>query len=383
MDSTLFSPLSATRAPNALPDSYWSRILILGLMLLPLQMIHIGIVQPVQFWAVLVLGVIILYGQIRISLGEALTYAAFMGFALVATLFSNSPSFKTVEQLMKFGFLYPAFFLIGRALGSHFQCRALPYSYLLLWGVLVSQYLIQKLEVPYLFHDVYFMREALYGTFKERNWLAIYFFLAAYLLFLQSSRRTTDILHFAVFSITIALLSQSKTILIPVIMVVLLHVPHRGLLKVHLGVVGIAFYIWQFGDQLSGHYLQVRLEDERGLAFVETVKLISDNWLGYGFGFVEAYFSQLWFSIQGLGKGTNSVFSSPLDLMLIAGIPGFVFWLVFFAGVGLRAVALLVPIAAWSLTNPLHQSEIVYLFMGILMSWGIQIKPLMPSKPST
>lgn len=372
MRDTLFFPVSAATAPRTLSDTAWSRILLSGLLLLPLQMMQIGIVQPVQFWAVLVLGLLIQQAQIRASVGETLAYAMFMGFALVATFFSDSPSFKTAEQLMKFGFLYPAFFLIGRALGSHYLKRAVPYTYALLWAGLGVQYLIQHFEVPYLFHDVYFMRDALYGTFRERNWLAIYFFLASYLLFLQSPRRTRDVVNFVALGVAVALLSQSKTILIPVGMVMFLRVPHRWGLKVLLGAAGSALYIWRFGGQLTGHYLQVRLEDERGLAFVESAKLIADNWLGYGFGFVEAYFSQLWFSIKGLGMGANAVFSSPLDFMLIAGIPGLIFWGVFFAGIGLRSIALLAPIAAWSLINPLHQSEIVYLFMGWLIAWGLQ-----------
>jgi hypothetical protein len=37
----------------------------------------------------------------------------------------------------------------------------------------------------------------------------------------------------------------------------------------------------------------------------------------------------------------------------------------------LRSIALLAPIAAWSLLNPLHQSEIVYLFMGWLVANGL------------
>jgi O-antigen ligase len=73
-----------------------------------------------------------------------------------------------------------------------------------------------------------------------------------------------------------------------------------------------------------------------------------------------------------LGIGTNSIFSSPLDFLLIAGIPGLIFWAVFFCGIGLRSIVLLAPIAAWSLLNPLHQSEIVYLFMGILVTWGMR-----------
>ncbi len=347
-------------------------LLLSGLLLAPLQFVQIGIVQPVQLWAVLALALLIQRVQIRVSVTETLVYAMFMGFALVATFFSGNPRFKLAEQLMKFGFLYPAFFLIGRAMGGHYLKRALPYTYALLWVWLGLQYLVQYFQVPYLFHVVDFMQGALYGTFKERNWLAIYFFLASYLLFLHSPRHVRDVLYFVALGVAVALLSQSKTILIPVGMVMLLHVPRRWGLKTLLVAAGSALYIWRFGHELSGDLLQVRLQDERGLAFLQSVKLLSDNWLGYGFGFVEAYFSNLWFTIKGLGIGTNSVFSSPLDFMLIAGIPGLIFWGVFFLGIGLRSVALLAPIAAWSLLNPLHQSEIVYLFMGFLVSWGMQ-----------
>jgi hypothetical protein len=350
----------------------WSALLLTGLLLAPLQFVQIGIVQPVQFWAVLALALLIQRAQIRVSVTETLVYAMFMGFALVATFFSGNPHFKLAEQLMKFGFLYPAFFMIGRAFGGQYLERSLPYTYALLWVWLGLQYLVQYFQVPYLFHTVDFMQGALYGTFKERNWLAIYFFLASYLLFLQSARRPRDVLYFVALGVAVALLSQSKTILIPVGIVILLHVPGRLGLKTLLVAAGSALYIWRFGHELSGGLLQVRLHDERGLAFVQSMKLLSDNWLGYGFGFVEAYFSNLWFTIKGLGVGTNSVFSSPLDLMLIAGIPGLIFWGVFFLGIGLRSVALLAPIAAWSLLNPLHQSEIVYLFMGFLVTWGLQ-----------
>lgn len=347
------------------------RLFLMGLLLLPLQSIQLGIVQPVQLWAVFAFGLLIQRGQIRASLIEVLVFAMFLSFALVATFFAGYPHIKLSEQLMKFGFLYPAFYLIGSAMAIHYTKRMVPYTYTLLWTLLGLQYLVQYFQIPYLYHAVDFAQGALYGTFKERNWLAIYFFLASYLLFLQSPRLARDILYFMALSVAVALLSESKTILIPVGIVVLLHIPRRWGLKTLLIAIGSALYVWRFGHELTGQLLQVRLQDERGLAFSQTMKLLSDNWLGYGFGFVEAYFSNLWFSIRGLGLGTNSVFSSPLDLMLIAGIPGLIFWGVFFAGIGLRSIALLAPIAAWSLINPLHQSEIVYLFMGFLVAWGM------------
>jgi len=131
-------------------------------------------------------------------------------------------------------------------------------------------------------------------------------------------------------------------------------------------------YVAQFNSELSG--LNERLETERGLAFDVSLRLIGENIFGYGFGFVESYFSNVDFNVLGLGEGVNSVFSVPLDLFLIAGPFGPLAWAVFFAGLGLRSAKLLAPIAAWSLLAPLHQSEICYLFCGILVSWGLASK---------
>jgi hypothetical protein len=355
-----------------LSDASWNRLFLVGLMLMSLQWLQVSIEQFQQLWAVLALALLIQRAEIRAGVTETLVFAMFLGFALVATFFSGYPHIKMVEQIMKFGFLYPAFYLVGRALGTHYLQRKLPFGYTMLWIWLLLQYAVQYFQVPFIYHPVGFMQDVLYGTFKERNWLAIFFFLTAYALFLQSSRTPRDVLNFAAVGVAVALLSGSTSILIPVGIVTLLQVPGRWGLKTLLVVAGTSLYIWLFGGELSGQLLQVRLQDERGLAYLQSVHLLSENWLGYGFGFVEAYFSNLWFVIKGLGVGVNSVFSAPLDLLLIAGIPGLIFWAVFFLGIGLRSVSLLLPIAAWSLINPLHQSEITYLVIGFLVAWGLQ-----------
>ncbi|MES1998838.1 MAG: hypothetical protein V4446_05955 [Pseudomonadota bacterium] len=363
-----------------LSDASWNRLFLAGLVLMSLQWLQVSIVQFQQLWAVLALALLIQRAEIRAGVTETLVFAMFLGFALVATFFSGYPHIKMVEQIMKFGFLYPAFYLVGRALGTHYMQRKLPFGYTLLWIWLLLQYAVQYFQVPFIYHPVGFMQDVLYGTFKERNWLAIFFFLTAYALFLQSSRTPRDVLNFAAVGVAVALLSGSKSILIPVGIVTLLQVPGRWGLKTLLVVAGTSLYIWLFGGELSGQLLQVRLQDERGLAYLQSVHLLSENWLGYGFGFVEAYFSNLWFVIKGLGVGVNSVFSAPLDLLLIAGIPGLIFWAVFFLGIGLRSVSLLLPIAAWSLINPLHQSEITYLFIGFLVAWGLQKRASCPAQ---
>jgi hypothetical protein len=43
--------------------------------------------------------------------------------------------------------------------------------------------------------------------------------------------------------------------------------------------------------------------EETGLAFMAAIKLVKNNFLGYGFGFVEAYFANSSLIIKGLRGG--------------------------------------------------------------------------------
>src|SRR3569623_2651463 len=139
------------------------------------------------------------------------------------------------------------------------------------------------------------------------------------------------------------LLSGSKTILIPCGIVVMLHYPGRGTMKLAAVAGGAALYIWLFVHELTGDLQRVRLEDERGLAFMQSAGLVAKEYLGYGFGIVEAHFSSLWFSIKGLGQGANTIFLTHLDFMKIAGNPGLLYWSLYFDGAGLQSIALLAP----------------------------------------
>lgn len=346
---------------------------IVGLFLISLQFFQIGPAQSGQLWVLGTLALVVLRGGLAPRLQEVLCYVLFMATALVLTFFADYDRVKAVEQVIKFAIVYPACYLVGRSLGSHYQSRNIPFGFTSLWLFLVFQFLVQHFEVPVLHQHVPFMQGALHGTFKERNWLAVFFFLGAYLLFLRSDRKPKSAALFASVCIAVALLSGSKTILIPCGVVLLLQFKGGGVLKWLAVAAGAGLFYYRFGPELSGELLRVRLEEERGLALIQVIELIERNFVGYGFGFVESYFSTFWIAVRGLGAGTNSVFSSPLDLFVIAGIPGVLMWMMFFAGVGLgwTAVTVLAPVALWSLVNPLHQSEIVYLFCGWLVSYAL------------
>lgn len=350
-------------------------IFVIGLLLLPLNTVQLGIAQPAHVWALLVLPFILSMGGFRSTAVELVVFFLFILVAVFDTVATDYDRLKDGQQIIKFALVYPSFFLIGRWLGARYVERPLPFGWAALLVLLTAEYLLQYFQVPVLYEKVEFMQNAIHGSFRERNWLAIYFFFLAYLIFLKKGADMWSTLAFCAFSIVVTLISESKTLLVACGIGVMLQMrgggPYVAIAKVVFLAIGGLFYFSQFSDDLSGQLLQVRLEEERGLAFQESVGLIGQNMFGYGLGFVESYFANSSLVIRGLGLGTNSVFSSPLDLMIIAGGFGLLFWAVFFAGVGVGAVRLLAPVAAWSLLDPLHQSEMVYLFNGLLVSWGL------------
>lgn len=350
--------------------------LMSSLAALALQFVQLGPAQLSHVWVLCALAYVVHRSVFRPHLLEPLCYVFFLTVALVLTYASGYERVKAIEQAIKFAVIYPAFYVVGRALGEHFRVRTLPFGYFFLGGLLILEFLIQYFQFPVLHKNVPFMQGALHGTFKERNWLAIFFFLHGYLLFLKSDRDRGAAVWFFGLCVAVALLSGSKTILIPCGIVLLLHFRGSPYLKSVAIAAGAALFYFRFGKELSGDLLRVRLEEERGLAFVQALDLLVREPLGYGFGFVESFFSSSWIAVKGLGAGSNSLFSSPLDLLVIAGIPGLLMWLVFFCGIGFgwRVVTMLAPIALWSLVNPLHQSEQVYLFLGLLVSFGLSAR---------
>lgn len=355
---------------------------LIGLLLLSFEFVQIGSARLSQLWALGMLALFVIKKSIRVQGREGLTYGLFIAVALLLTGFTEYDRVKAAEQIVKFVVVYPAFYLIGRSFGRQYLARALPIGYGMLFVFLLLQFVIQKFEVPVLYQTVDFMQDSLHGSFHERNQLAIFFFCSSFLLFLQSRKTVSDVIWFLALGVAVALLSGSKTVLVPCGIVLITQIQDRTYLKIFAVAAGVAVYYMTFGKQLSGDALSVKLEQERGLAFIISIGLVGKDWIGHGFGFVESYFATSPISVIGLGSGTNSIFCAPLDLMLIAGVPGVIAWSVFFGGVGLgwRTMLCLSPLAAWSLTNPIHQSEMAYFICGYLVSWGRGAVPFVAAR---
>jgi hypothetical protein len=348
-------------------------LFVTGMAALLLQSTPLGPFLPAHIWLFIALPILAREALRQITTVEEATFVVFISYAVLVGAFFGYDRIKQFDQIVKFLLIYPGFFCLGRLYGARYAASGPPLGYIFLYAILIFEFIVEQTTPAALYIPLDFAEGALHGTFKERNWLADYFFLFSYILLeMRGSWRKAEISKFLILNLAVTLLSGSKTTLIACALAIALRARISLPLRLLAVVVGLTFYVYFFADQLSDEHIRVRLEDERGLAFSESLGLIGSNPLGYGFGFVEAYFKQLPLQIRGLGEGTNSVFSAPLDLFLISGPIGLMAWLVFFLGVGLKCATILAPVAVLSLLNPLHQSELVYFFVGMLISINLQ-----------
>lgn len=360
-------------------DVLTDSIFYLGMIALALQVLQIGMAQPAHIWMLLALAVAIFRGKFDVTAREIAMFALFIITALAATYLQGFGRVKALEQLLKFGLIYPGFYVVGRWFGKDYTNRQIPTGYLFLLIMLLAQYLIQTFQIPVLYKEIDFGQGAMHGSFKERAWLSLYFLLLSYALFLQK-KSTSAFIVFILFNAAVSFLSGSKSSFVACGIIFIMHGKTSVPVKVLLLLAGAAFYWWLFADSFTSEEIQIRLETERGLAFEYASNLLKGNIFGYGFGFVEFYFAYVAPYVMGLGIGNNAIFCTPLDFMLIAGLVGLAFWLVFFFGLTLQSWTYLLPIAALSLVNPLHGSELVYLFLGIFIS---QARGALPAKTET
>ncbi len=135
----------------------------------------------------------------------------------------------------------------------------------------------------------------------------------------------------------------------------------------------IFFTINEFLEKpiVSWDMIELKIEQERGKAFVVIMELLRQtNWIGgYGFGFVESYFRHYSGEILGLGEGVGMLFNSYLDSWVSASIFGLMFHLtLLYISFGLRQYfTMVIPIYFFVFANfnPATGSEYYYLFLGL------------------
>jgi hypothetical protein len=355
-----------------LPRKVTSFTFISVLLILPFEWVSIGPAQISQIWCILVVLLLFLFGKLRITFPEVAVFTSFILISLLITFATDYHHIKEIEQTIKFLFVYPAIYLVGRWAGEQYSGASVPYNYIIICCLFAFEVAVQMLHFPVIFKDVVFMQDVIYGTFKERGWLGLFFFFLLYTKFLQGNKTWKDVVVFGAIAAVVTGATGAKMI-IPCTGIAVLFSGKDGWLvkSIFLTAGGLIFLVW-LQYNLSGNEVNFRVENERGLALRMGLRIIQDDWLGHGFGYVEYYFTHTATAeVVGLGLGANAIFCTPLDLCIIAGMVGVAFWGMFFAGIGVNSLRLMSPVAIWSLANPIHEAEIAYFFGGLIISWGI------------
>jgi len=127
---------------------------------------------------------------------------------------------------------------------------------------------------------------------------------------------------------------------------------------------------------ISKEIIKEKLETERGLAFIKAIELLENSKFigGYGWGFIEAYFSNRNLGIVGLGEGVSMIFNSYLNEWITVGIIGLMFHLILLkiAYSKKHLFTMLIPLYLFFLANvhPLLGSEVYYFTLGL--SYGLK-----------
>jgi hypothetical protein len=211
------------------------------------------------------------------------------------------------------------------------------------------------------------------GTFFEAGWFGMAVFglaMSAFLLRYEYNYWSKkNFLFYSLYGFIIIslFLSKNKTIWIALIIILLVltfvkifvtliysnrYMPKSLQLKnhilkllAHIDVLKIIMLIFLFitlffvinnsldHPIITAEMLKEKMEKERGKVFIIVMGMLKDtNYFGgYGFGFVESYFSTYDMDVIGLGKGSGMLFNSYLDIWLSASIFGLIFHILLIA----------------------------------------------------
>ena len=344
--------------------------------------------------------------------------AFLIGFGILLSLISlNSPYHKIgqLKFIIKYIFIFPAVFYTGSRLinliGPKLLIKAAEISVLI---YCIDAIILYYFPIPFLIHN----RGALtgfQGTFWETVWLA----KAVMLLLLTSislrfdfnifPRKKYLLLIFYIFLIIIEIITRSKAVWVALGLISLylilskfifnfisykklgynFYIKEKIISKIQnlniafliplILIIGITLYIANNyileKPIVTTEMIQEKMQEERGKAFRIALELLKNsNWLGgYGFGYIESFFSSFYDRVIGLGAGVNMLFNSYLDVWISVGVIGLIYVLAlliisfnpkyFFTTV--------IPIYLFTTANisPYIGSEYYWLFLGL--SFGL------------
>ncbi|OQX74456.1 MAG: hypothetical protein B6D59_02530 [Campylobacteraceae bacterium 4484_4] len=400
----------------------WSALFILLFALLSLQSTKIGGARVGQIYLLALFGIIFLCDLQK----RRIAYEVFLFFWLSATIMalisfaSIYPKIGESKFLIKYFLIFPAAYYLGMRMTDRISVEKLimVLEISALFDALMA-YMIYFLPMPPFIMSLVHFRDAAYGavyldfqgTFFEAGVYAYAvgaLFFGALLLRIDyhiwPRRKWLYALYFATIILSF-FLSTNKTVWIALIVIMIFLILYKSirllghssryqpdgirnrdrslklLSKINtLYAIGLIFLVvlsfWLVNElmprpMITMELIRIKLEQERGKAFLIILDLLRQSrWIGgYGFGFVEYYFGVTPVDVIGLGEGVSMVFNSFLDIWLSVSIFGVLFMLLllFFSFSTLSFFTMAIPIYFFVFANfnPVAASEEFFLFLGI------------------
>ena len=378
-------------------------------MSLSIVSINAGInIRIGQLAILLMFGFVLLDDLKNKSINETLL-VFFIFFAILLTFVSRSSSYSKIDEMkfvIKYMLIFPATFYIGQWSVRNFKIedffKVIEIS---LASYILMAFILSVYPIGFLFNDRGEL-SGFQGTFLETGWFALVvgaFTITSILGRLDFNLKFSKVQYILYFFSMIALvLSKNKTIWMGIFLIITFIILFKSIIASKenvkesvkkLKAINSFYFIFAFivfvtlffavnsilaEPIVSVAMLEEKLNDERGKAYLVAIRLIenSDWFGGYGFGFIQQYFSVYTDEIIGLDENSGMIFNSYLDVWISVGILGvlFHFLLLKFAFSRTHLLTMILPIY-WFIaanTNPTIGDEYYYLFLGI--SYGLIIK---------
>ena len=384
-------------------------LFVLFSMSLSIVSINAGInIRIGQLAILLMFGFVLLDDLKNKSINETLL-VFFIFFAILLTFVSRSSSYSKIDEMkfvIKYMLIFPATFYIGQWSVRNFKIedffKVIEIS---LASYILMAFILSVYPIWFLYNDRGEL-SGFQGTFLETGWFALVvgaFTITSILGRLDFNLKFSKVQYILYFFSMIALvLSKNKTIWMGIFLIITFIILFKSIIASKenvkesvkkLKAINSFYFIFAFivfvtlffavnsilaEPIVSVAMLEEKLNDERGKAYLVAIRLIenSDWFGGYGFGFIQQYFSVYTDEIIGLDENSGMIFNSYLDVWISVGILGvlFHFLLLKFAFSRTHLLTMILPIY-WFIaanTNPTIGDEYYYLFLGI--SYGLIIK---------
>ena len=384
-------------------------LFVLFSMSLSIVSINAGInIRIGQLAILLMFGFVLLDDLKNKSINETLL-VFFIFFAILLTFVSRSSSYSKIDEMkfvIKYMLIFPATFYIGQWSVRNFKIedffKVIEIS---LASYILMAFILSVYPIGFLYNDRGEL-SGFQGTFLETGWFALVvgaFTISSILGRLDFNLKFSKVQYILYFFSMFALvLSKNKTIWMGIFLIITFIILFKSIIASKenvkesvkkLKAINSFYFIFAFivfvtlffavnsilaEPIVSVAMLEEKLNDERGKAYLVAIRLIenSDWFGGYGFGFIQQYFSVYTDEIIGLDENSGMIFNSYLDVWISVGILGvlFHFLLLKFAFSRTHFLRMILPIY-WFIaanTNPTIGDEYYYLFLGI--SYGLIIK---------